>query len=266
MLNYPNIDPILFQLGPLAIRWYGIAYLAGIALAYLYLKNRLMSSLKLSNDDILSFFSAVIFGIIIGGRLGYVFIYDVSNILAHPLSIFAVWNGGMSYHGGAIGAALGAYISHFNLKVSTWKLLDALSIGSTFGLFFGRIANFINGELWGRVTTVPWGMVFPGAGPFYRHPSQLYEAFFEGVVLFLILHIVMKKQWLPGGGVFGLYVGLYGIFRFLLEFFREPDRHIGIVFMGMSMGQLLCILMMIVGVSVLIKRCLFDSLYGVNKI
>jgi phosphatidylglycerol:prolipoprotein diacylglycerol transferase len=247
MLAYPDIDPILIQIGPLAIRWYGLAYLGGVLAAYLYVKNIFVSEQGFTQDQVLSLVTNIVLGIMLGGRIGYVFFYNFSYFLKHPLSLFAVWEGGMSYHGGAIGAAVAVLVFCWQYKKAFWPVLDLLAISSTFGLFFGRLANFINGELWGRVTDVPWGMVFPGAGVYPRHPSQLYEALLEGLVLFFILHLLRTRSSLKSGQLFGAYLGCYGVFRFVIEFFREPDAQLGFVVAWMSMGQVLCVVMMILG-------------------
>ena len=252
MLAYPEIDPVLVQLGPLAIRWYGLAYLGGVLAAYLYVKKIFIQEHGFTPDQVLSLITNIVLGIMLGGRIGYMLFYNFSSLLASPLSLFAVWEGGMSYHGGAIGAALAVIVFCYQHKISFWPVLDLLAIGSTFGLFFGRVAHFINAELWGRVTDVSWAMVFPGGGPLPRHPSQLYEALLEGLVLFLILHGLRIKLSLKQGQLFGVYVFFYGLFRFIIEFFREPDAHLGFVFAWMSIGQVLCVVMMCLGVVVVV--------------
>jgi phosphatidylglycerol:prolipoprotein diacylglycerol transferase len=247
MLAYPEIDPVLVQIGPLAIRWYGLAYLSGVLAAYLYVKKIFISEQGFTADQVLSLVTNIVLGILLGGRIGYMVFYNFGDLWYDPLSLFAVWQGGMSYHGGAIGAALAVILFCWQNKKPFWPVLDLLAIGSTFGLFFGRVANFINAELWGRVTDVPWGMVFPGAGPLPRHPSQLYEAFLEGVLLFFILHFLRRKVALKPGQLFGAYLVGYGSFRFIVEFFREPDAHLGTVLSWMSMGQVLCVVMIVLG-------------------
>ena len=193
---------------------------------------------------------AIIAGVILGGRLGYVLFYNLPYFLQHPLEIFATWQGGMSFHGGALGVliALTIYSRRHNLDV--WKIIDMYTVTAPIGVGFGRLGNFINGELYGRVTELPWGMVFPEGGPFPRHPSQLYEAFLEGAVLFIVLWLLKGKPWQeksesgkkpfwPHGSMTALAMILYGFFRFLVEFVREPDAHLGTVFLGMTMGQVL---------------------------
>lgn len=203
----------------------------------------------MTSDDILNLVTACVIGVILGGRLGYVVFYDFAYYLHNPFDIVAIWHGGMSYHGGGIGAVLAMYYYSRKEKLSFIGLLDVLGIGSCFGIFFGRIANFINGELYGRVTDFSWGMVFPGGGPLPRHPSQLYESFFEGFVLFCILYFCMTKLSLKRGQLFSLYLGCYGVFRFCLEFTRQPDSQLGFIVSLLTMGQLLSFVMILLGVG-----------------
>jgi len=247
MLNYPNIDPIIFSIGPLQLRWYGLSYVCGLLVAFKYLDHDFKVRLKLNSDQVLSVMTSIIVGVLVGGRLGYIFFYDLLFYLDNPVEMLAFWHGGMSYHGAAIGAMCGMLYSAKKFKLSPFKLLDLLGIGSCIGIGFGRIANFINGELYGRVTDSFFGMVFPRGGDLPRHPSQLYEAFLEGFVLFLILHIVKTKCDVKDGVLFVLYLIGYGFFRFVLEFFRQPDAQLGTLFMGFSMGQLLCVVMISLG-------------------
>jgi phosphatidylglycerol:prolipoprotein diacylglycerol transferase len=248
MLPYPNFDPIIASIGPLSLRWYGLAYLAGITLGIRWVYTDL-KKIGLTKDDVISLATWIMTGIIIGGRIGYIVFYDLGYFIQNPSAILAIWTGGMSYHGGAIGAmvAMGGFARSY--KKSLWSLLDCLGLASTIGIFFGRIANFINGELVGRVSAVPWAMVFPGEGPLPRHPSQLYEAMGEGLVLLIVLSIINKKAKLSPGQLFGLYLMGYGSARFSLEFFREPDPQIGLLFGLITMGQLLSAVMISVGVA-----------------
>ena len=248
MITYPAIDPIAFQMGPLAVRWYGLSYLTGIFLGYLFIKDDLIRQFKWSKDTVLDLFSWMVFGVMLGGRFGYVLIYDFTYFIHHPSHIFAIWEGGMSYHGAAFGAMTAMILFSRKMKVSSLFVLDLLGIGSCFGLFLGRLANFVNGELFGRVTSVSWGMVFPNGGPLPRHPSQLYESFFEGIVLFSLLFLIRKTVKLKEGQLFGAYLFFYGLFRFGIEFFREPDVQLGAVVSFFSMGQILCLIMMGSGV------------------
>ncbi|HOJ13334.1 MAG TPA: prolipoprotein diacylglyceryl transferase, partial [Deltaproteobacteria bacterium] len=187
-----------------------------------------------------------ILGLVAGARIGYCLIYNPSYYLAHPLKFFAVWEGGMSFHGGLIGLVLTGYLFSRARKKPFLMLADLGAIGATPGLFFGRIGNFINGELFGRVTDAPWGMVFPSGGPVARHPSQLYEAFGEGLLLFVILYLAARKV-STHGVVFGIFLACYGAVRFVLEFFREPDPQIGFVLLTLTMGQVLCLAMVALG-------------------
>lgn len=248
MIHYPTIDPVLLSIGPLQIRWYGLAYIAGIFIAMRYLKTTFIRQFSFSKDQQSTLMIVLLLGIMVGGRLGYILFYDLTYYIQHPGQWIAVWQGGMSYHGGGIGAVVAMIYLSKKFSVPFLSLLDILGIGSTFGLFFGRIANFINGELYGRVTDVPWAMVFPGSDGLPRHPSQLYEALFEGVLLFLILHYVKNRFALKPGQLFGVYLLGYGVFRFCIEFFRQPDAHLGTVWGVLSMGQILCMVMMMGGV------------------
>ena len=245
MISYPKIDPVIMSFGPIQVRWYGLAYIVGVLLALRYLIPVFKKQFSFNEDQRSTVVVAVVLGIMLGGRLGYILFYDLSYYLSHPFQWLAIWNGGMSYHGGALGAVLAMVYVSKRYRVSLLSLLDVLGIGSTFGLFLGRIANFINGELYGRITTVSWGMVFPGGGGLPRHPSQLYEAFFEGVVIFVTLHFLRKTVALKPGQLFGVYLLEYGLFRFIIEFFREPDAHLGSVLGWLTMGQLLCVIMMV---------------------
>ncbi len=244
----PIIDPIALSIGGIHLRWYGIMYLFAFLCAWLLGRYRagLPSNdwTKEQFDDILTL---GMFGVILGGRIGYVLFYDFQSFLADPLEIFRVWNGGMSFHGGLLGVLIALLYCAKKMGRSMWEVTDFAAPLVAPGLFFGRIGNFINGELWGNVTTVPWGMVFPYAGDLPRHPSQLYEAFFEGLVLFIIVWIFsMKKR--PIGAVSGLFGMGYGLARFGVEFVRTPDAHLGYMAFGwMTMGQILSLPLIIIG-------------------
>jgi len=249
MLVHPQFDPVALQLGPLAIHWYGLMYLAGF-MAFLWLGRKRIAVLnhpqidKKLLDDLLFY---GVLGVILGGRLGYVFFYKAAYYLGHPLEIFAVWQGGMSFHGGFLGVlAAMAWLAHKrNLR---WlQLTDFIAPLVPLGLAFGRLGNFINGELWGRPTDVPWAVVFPQADNLPRHPSQLYQFALEGLVLFALLWLYARKP-RPVGAVSGLFLIGYGGFRFLAEFAREPDDFLGLLSLGMSMGQWLSLPMVIAGV------------------
>ena len=262
MLTYPTIDPVLFALGPLQVRWYGLMYVLGFLSAYglVALQARQLRLTRLPAElDNLNL--ALIAGVILGGRLGYVLFYNPAHYLAHPLEIPAIWSGGMSFHGGCLGALLAGLLYCRRAGLDFWQTADLYVVTVPIGLFFGRLGNFINGELYGRLTTVPWGMVFPDGGPLPRHPSQLYQAAFEGLALFLILWPLRRlpwrrpalRQW-PHGTMLALFLGLYGLFRFVVEFFREPDAQLGFLFLRLSMGQLLCLLMLAAAVLVWWQR------------
>lgn len=251
MLKYPHINPVLIHLGPLEVRWYGLMYVIGFLLAYFILiKTSRREHYDLSKQEVGDLLTFCIVGVIVGARLGYCLIYNFSYYFHQPLKVFAVWEGGMSFHGGLIGAATAGWIYARRRKKSFLMIADLGALAAPLGLFFGRIGNFINGELYGRVTTVPWGMVFPGAGPLPRHPSQLYEAFFEGVVLFLLLLWLSRKR-IPHGALMGTFLVGYGVFRFFLEFFRQPDPQLGFVLGPFTMGQVLCSIMVVAGVALL---------------
>ena len=245
-LSYPIIDPVALSIGPISIHWYGLAYIAGIFTGYTCVKRILQKiSFSINLSDLITY---VMIGIIIGGRLGYVIFYDPIYYAQNPLDIMAIWKGGMAFHGGAIGAFVGTLLFCNKTKVSWIKGADILAFGATPGLFFGRIANFINGELYGRPTNVSWGMVFPNAGETTRHPSQLYEAGLEGILLFCILAIIIQRYYKPGR-VFSVFVIGYAMLRFLVEFTRQPDTHLGLFAFQLSMGQYLSLLMIGVGVG-----------------
>lgn len=247
MLNYPHIDPVIFQVGPLAIRWYGLMYLLGFVAAYYLIRHLCrLRRLPLDNAGVSDLLFYCVLGVILGGRLGYVLFYDLSYYLEHPLQILAVWQGGMSFHGGLSGVVLFASIFCLRKQLPWLLTADVLVTAATIGLGLGRLGNFINGELWGRVTDAPWGMVFPGAGPLPRHPSQLYEAGLEGVVLFTLLYLFHRRRLSPGVPFFSFCL-LYGLFRFGVEFVREPDAHIGFLWGAATMGQLLSLPMVLIG-------------------
>jgi len=253
MLTYPEIDPIVMQLGPLAIRWYGLMYLVGFVAA-LWLGSRRAAKpgavLKPEQVSDLIFYGAL--GVILGGRFGYVVFYNFDQFLADPLWLFRVWEGGMAFHGGLLGVIVAMWWYARKLGISLFQLADFTAPLVPIGLGMGRIGNFIGAELWGRVTDGPWGMVFPGAGDLPRHPSQLYQFALEGVALFLILWFYSAKP-RPRMAVSGLFLLCYGTFRFVVEFFRQPDAHIGfIAFDWFTMGQLLSLPMVFGGLALMV--------------
>ena len=256
-LTYPQIDPVFLDLGILQLRWYGLAYVAGILCGWLY-GRAIAANPKLWPDgvspvtktEVDDFILYITLGIVLGGRLGFILFYDLPRYIADPLDIFRVWEGGMSFHGGLIGVVLAITLFCRVRKVPLWSMLDIAAACVPFGLFFGRIANFINGELWGRPTDVAWAMIFPTGGPVPRHPSQLYEAGLEGIVILLVLAwlIFARKKLKAPGFVAGSFVILYALSRIFIEFFREPDPQLGYLFGGwLTMGMLLSLPMIALG-------------------
>ncbi|MBO0906398.1 prolipoprotein diacylglyceryl transferase [Jiella sonneratiae] len=258
VLAYPNIDPVFLEIGPVKLHWYGLAYVAGILCGWLYgrylvgtprlWKNGVSPITKLQLDDAILY---LVLGIVLGGRIGYVLFYNPLQYLADPLTVFSVWDGGMAFHGGLVGVTLGLFLFCRKNRVPLLSLIDVVAASVPFGLFFGRLANFINGELWGSPSTVPWAMVFPTGGPEPRHPSQLYEAALEGVLLWVILRIAthgfrsLHRPRLTGG----IFILCYGIFRTMVEaFWRLPDAQLGYLYGGwLTMGMLLSFPMILVG-------------------
>lgn len=253
-MHFPHIDPVFLRLGPLEFRWYGLMYVIGFIAAYCVILSEInRRKIALSKDGVADLIFAVALGVILGGRTGYVLFYNLSEYLSHPLKVFAVWEGGMSFHGGLAGAVLGGFWFVRKKKLDFLAMLDIGFLSAPIGLCLGRIGNFINGELYGRVTDVPWGMVFPDprAGSLPRHPSQLYEAILEGPVIFCILWTLSRTS-KPKGVIFWTFISLYGTFRFLVEFCREPDVQLGFILGGFSMGQLLSLPMAVGGVIMII--------------
>ncbi|MGK9234443.1 prolipoprotein diacylglyceryl transferase [Inquilinus limosus] len=248
-------DPVALQIGPVAIRWYALAYIAGFLLGWRYAlwltRRTTLPPDRLALDDFLTW---AVVGTILGGRLGYVLFYNLDEYLKEPLSILEIWHGGMSFHGGFLGVTAAIILFAWRRGFSPLLLGDVVAAAAPIGLFFGRIANFVNGELWGRVTDVPWGMVFPNAGPEPRHPSQLYEAGLEGLLLFLILLPLAANPRIRAkpGLVLGVFAIGYGLSRFLVEFVRQPDAQLGFLWLGATMGQLLSLPMIAAGIVVVL--------------
>lgn len=262
MLTYPNIDPAIFTIGPFQIgqtsigpfqlRWYSLMYIIGLVAVFLFLRRALrLGRLKMTEDQIEVSLVWGLVGMILGARLAYVFIYNFDYYRNHLSEMLMVWQGGLSFHGGFVGLITGIFIYCRRSKIDFLNLTDNISAIIPVGLGFGRIGNFINGELWGRVTDVPWAMVFPGGGPFPRHPSQLYESFLEGWLLLAVTLFVYSRK--PRTGVVSAtFILGYASFRFIAEFFREPDQQLGYFFGGFSMGQLLCLVMWLFGAFILV--------------
>ncbi|MHB8845772.1 MAG: prolipoprotein diacylglyceryl transferase [Nitrospirota bacterium] len=257
MIPYPNIDPVAIHIGPLSIRWYGIMYLLGFGASYLLVKHQIAHPVRKEKgkaaalpegflDDL---YVAIILGLLIGARLGYVLFYGWDLVRNDPLEVLAVWHGGMSFHGGLIGGILGGLWLCRRRQVAPWRMTDLVVVTAPIGLGLGRLANFINGELYGRVADLPWAMIFPGGGPLPRHPSQLYELLLEGVLLFLVLWLLrrVKKR---DGLLTAVFLLCYGSFRIIAEFFREPDQQLGFILGPFTMGQLLSAAMLPAGIIV----------------
>jgi len=258
VIPYPAINPILISIGPFAVRWYALAYIVGIIVGWFYARAIIVSQRLWGGPapfTVLDFDDFVIWitlGIILGGRAGYVLFYNFPYFAAHPIEIVQLWNGGMSFHGGVLGCIVAIVAFALHRRIAMLSLADVTAAVAPIGLFLGRIANFINGELWGRPADVPWAMVFPNGGPIPRHPSQLYEAALEGVVLFIVLGLLVRAGALKRPGVVtGCFALGYGVARIICEFFREPDAQLGFLWGGLTMGMLLCIPLMLAGVAVL---------------
>lgn len=249
MIKYPEIDPVAFSLGPISVYWYGLSYLAAILLAWFIL--RVQRKALFSDQQIADIVFYGTIGILVGGRLGYALFYQLEYFLAHPISIFSIHQGGMSFHGGFLGVVATMYFLSIRWETSIFQLTDFIAPVVPIGLFLGRIGNFVNEELWGRVTDLPWGMQFPSVDLSSRHPSQLYEAFLEGIVLCVVL-VWFSRSSPPIKSISGLFLLGYGVIRFLVEFTREPDAHLGFLLGGMfTMGQLLSLPMILLGIAIM---------------
>jgi phosphatidylglycerol:prolipoprotein diacylglycerol transferase len=258
VLPFPAIDPVLISIGPLAVRWYALAYIVGIIAGWFYARTLIASkrlwggSAPLTIIDFDDFVIWITLGIILGGRIGYVLFYNFGHFATHPFEIFELWNGGMSFHGGFIGCGVAIVLFALRRGVPMLSLSDVVTAVAPIGLFLGRLANFINGELWGRPSDVWWAMVFPNGGPLPRHPSQLYEATLEGLVLFVVLAaLVWRGGFKRPGLVTGAFAIGYGVARIICELFREPDAQLGFLWGGLTMGMLLCVPLILVGVALL---------------
>jgi phosphatidylglycerol:prolipoprotein diacylglycerol transferase len=255
-IAFPSIDPVIFQIGPFAIRWYALAYIAGLVLGWQFMRWLVQRpGWQLTPADLEDLLLYITLGVVLGGRFGYVLFYRPGFYLANPLEALAVWEGGMSFHGGLLGVVAAIFLFSRRRGVPLFEVSDAVAAAVPIGLFFGRIANFINGELFGRASDVPWAMIFPHGGPAPRHPSQLYEAGLEGLVLFLVLLVFALPPRNPEtrGRITGLFLLGYGLARSFVELFREPDAHLGFLAGSLTMGQLLSLPMVLLGLFLIFR-------------
>ena len=260
VLPFPAINPVLISVGPFAVRWYALAYIVGIIAGWIYAR-AIIASPKLWGGaapftvaDFDDFIIWITLGIILGGRVGYVLFYNLPHFIAHPVEILELWNGGMSFHGGVLGCIVATIAFGLYRDLPILSLGDVTTAVAPIGLLLGRIANFINGELWGRPTDVPWAMIFPGGGPVPRHPSQLYEAALEGLLLLIVLGVLVRSGALKRpGAVAGTAAIGYGAARIFCEFFREPDAQLGFLWGGLTMGMLLCVPLILAGIWLLVR-------------
>ena len=244
-----NFDPVLLDLGFIDIRWYSLSYIFGIIFGWVYLSTYIIET-KESKKDFDNYISYLIIGIIIGGRLGYVFLYNLNYYINNIIEILYIWNGGMSFHGGLVGVILSGYFYSKKNNSNIFKYLDLVALVAPIGIFFGRLSNFINSELYGRQTDVFWGVKFIKVDDLIRHPSQIYEAIFEGFFLFLILNFFFKNYISKSGYISSIFLILYSVFRFIIEFTREPDEHLGFLFLNITYGQFLCIFTLLGGLYI----------------
>jgi phosphatidylglycerol:prolipoprotein diacylglycerol transferase len=259
VIPFPAFDPVLISFGPFAIRWYALAYIVGILLGWFYARTVIKHETlwggvpPMTPADFDDFVLWVTLGIILGGRIGYVLFYNPQYFAQHPLEMIELWNGGMSFHGGFLGCVLAVVLFARHRGIPILSLGDLTCAAATIGIFLGRLANFINGELWGRPTDVPWAMVFPSGGPQPRHPSQLYEALLEGLLLFVVLTVLIRRGALQRPGfIIGAFAFGYGIARTIGEFFREPDVQMGFLWGGVTMGMLLSLPLILAGLVLML--------------
>ena len=245
-----NFDPVAFNFFIFDIRWYSLSYILGILLGWIYIKKFYLTD---SSSEALfdKYISYLIIGIIIGGRLGYVLLYDLNYFIKNPIEIIFLWNGGMSFHGGVLGVIIASYLFAKKNSLKTFYYLDLVSLAAPIGIFFGRVANFINSELYGRPTDMPWSVIFIKVDDINRHPSQIYEALMEGIVLFIILNYIMKSYHKREGLISGFFLIYYSMFRFFIEFTREPDQHIGFIFSQFTFGQIISFVSLIFGIIII---------------
>ena len=249
-----NFDPVAFQIFSVEIRWYSLSYIFGIILGWFYCKKFLIKDKKIVNlfDDLITY---LIIGIIIGGRLGYVIFYNPVYYSKNLIEIFMIWNGGMSFHGGVLGTIIATYIFGKKNNINCYIFLDLIAMSAPIGIFLGRISNFINSELYGRQTDIFWAVIFKKIDNLSRHPSQIYEAFFEGIILFILLNFTFKKYFFKSPGIISsIFIIFYSLFRFLIEFTREPDAQLGFIFLNFTLGQIISIIFFIAGLSLFYKK------------
>ncbi|MDR3425148.1 MAG: prolipoprotein diacylglyceryl transferase [Alphaproteobacteria bacterium] len=254
-MPFPHIDPVLFSFGFIVIRWYALSYVAGLVIGWRWCMAMARHDPNTPAPELYDeFLTWAVLGVLLGGRIAYILFYNLDEYLAHPLEALKVWHGGMSFHGGMLGVILAAWIFTRRKKVPFFAFTDLLACVTPIGLGLGRCANFINGELFGRPSNVPWAMIFPRGGDIPRHPSQLYEALTEGLLLLIIMYVLSRQPKIRAraGILSGAFLTLYGIFRFTMEFFREPDPQLGFLYDGATMGQLLCIPMIVAGIFILV--------------
>ena len=250
VIAFPNIDPVLIQIGPFAIRWYALAFIAGLMIGWKYIQKLVAKPPgAMTPMDVDDFVVWATIGVVLGGRFGYVGFYNFQFYLDNPLAMLQVWQGGMSFHGGVIGMIGAMWLFARNRGLNFLAVSDVCCAAAPIGLFLGRIANFVNGELFGRVTDAPWGVVFPHGGPNPRHPSQIYEALLEGLLLFLVIYFLAKNKYIRRrpGLISGVFLAGYGLSRASVEFFRQPDAHIGFLSGGATMGQMLSVPLVLLG-------------------
>ncbi|ANK81870.1 MAG: prolipoprotein diacylglyceryl transferase [Rhizobiales bacterium NRL2] len=255
-IPFPNIDPVAFEVGPLAIRWYALAYIAGILFGWRYcLRLARRDTIRPNAHDFDDFVVWAVLGIILGGRIGYVVFYNAAYYLENPLDALMVWHGGMSFHGGLLGVLVAITVFSWRRGFSPLAMGDLVAAAAPIGLFFGRVANFVNGELFGRVADVPWAVIFPHGGDLPRHPSQLYEAFLEGLVLFAVLAILARRPGMRArtGFLTGVFLVGYGLARTFVELFREPDAQLGFILGPITMGQVLSAPMVLLGLYLMVR-------------
>ena len=249
-----NFDPVAFNFFSIEIRWYSLAYIFGIIIGWVYSKKYLINDKSILNifDDLITY---LIIGVILGGRLGYILFYNLDYYLNNLNEVLMLWKGGMSFHGGVIGVVISTILFSKKHNINPFTFLDLIAVVAPIGIFLGRVANFLNSELYGKETEVPWSVIYPKIDNLTRHPSQIYEAIFEGLILFLILNLLVKKNLLGKKGLISsCFLIFYSLFRFVLEFFREPDPQIGYLIINMTMGQILSLILFVIGISLLLKK------------